>query len=209
MHPNPIFRTEPRARALEFARRRGFGTLVAGGPAGVLVAHVPFVLENACIGAHLVRANPVAQRLQDGPVSAVLIVSGPDGYVSPDWYGTPGKLPTWNYVAVHLRGKLRRLDDAALHGHLDRLAAQFEERLAPKPAWTTDAIDSDVLAQLMREIAPVAMSIEVVDSTFKLNQNRRGEERTAAATALAAGGTPGMETRLLADLMRSSDDVPA
>lgn len=209
MHPNRIFRTKPRARALEFARQRGFGALVADGSEAVLVAHVPFVLESACIGAHLVRANPVARRLQNGPVSAVLIVSGPDGYISPDWYGTPSKLPTWNYVAVHLKGELRRLDDSALHGHLDRLVAQFEERLAPKPAWTTDAIASEVLAQLMREIVPVAMSIEAVDSTFKLNQNRRSEERSAAAMALAAGGTPGMETRLLADLMRSSVDVPA
>jgi transcriptional regulator len=70
-----------------------------------MISHVPFVLNANGTEAelHLVRSNPIA-RAVTGPTQAVLAVTGPDGYVSPDWYDTPDQVPTWNYVAVHLRG---------------------------------------------------------------------------------------------------------
>ena len=205
MHPNPVFRQEPRARLLEFARERGFGVFTSAGPQGVLGAHVPFVMEQEGVAAHLVRTNPLAQHLLEGPVAALLIVSGPDSYISPDWYRAPGKLPTWNYVAVHIRGTLRRLEDDALPAHLARLAQTFEDRLAPKAAWNTDRIDPLVLADLMRVIMPVELMVERVDGTFKLNQNRTVDERASAAAALEAAVAPGMEHRALAALMRQVD----
>ena len=210
MHPNPVFRREQCESALAFARERGFGALTVAVAEGVLAAHVPFVVDEGRILAHLMRANPLARHLRSGPVDALLIVSGPDGYVSPDWYREPQMVPTWNYVAVHLRGKLRLLEDAALRSVLDRLSATFEERLAPKPPWKTDKVDDAVLAGKMRVIAPIEMSIESTDSTFKLNQNRSDTARAGAAAALAAGGTPGMETRALAALMRETGkEAPA
>jgi transcriptional regulator len=60
----------------------------------------------------------------------------------------------------------------------------------------------DVLARLLRQIVPVEMTVEAIDSTFKLNQNRAASARLGAAAALAEGGTPGMETGELAALMR-------
>ena len=204
MHPNPVFRRQLCEVALEFARQRAFGVFTVAGPEGVLAAHVPFVLDEARVLAHLVRVNPLARHLRGGPAGALLIVPGPDGYVSPDWYGEPRLVPTWNYVAVHLRGVLRLLDDVELRPILDRLSEAFETRLAPKPPWKTDKVDDGLLARMMRQIVPIEMSVDTVDSTFKLNQNRSDTARTGAAAALAAGGTPGMETRALAALMRES-----
>ena len=208
MHPNPAYRQEPQARALDFARERGFGTLtVAGsgaGPDGVLAAHVPFLVEDGLVAAHLVRSNPLARLLREGPAAALMIVTGPDGYISPDWYGEPDRVPTWNYLAVHLRGELRLIDEARLRAHLDRLAANFEARLAPKPPWKADKMTPEVLARLLRQIVPVEMTVETIDSTFKLNQNGPASSRLGAAAALAAGGTPGMETQALAASMREA-----
>ena len=197
MHPNSIFRRESPETAREFAAERGFGTFTVAGPQGVLAAHVPFVLDEERVLAHLVRVNPLARHLAGGPARALLIVSGPDGYVSPDWYGEPQLVPTWNYAAVHLRGELRLLDDTALRPILERLSETFETRLAPKPPWKTDTVDDGLLARMMRRIIPIEMSVDTVDSTFKLNQNRSDAARAGAAAALAAGGTPGMETRAL------------
>ncbi len=208
MHPNPIYRQEGRAHALAFARTRGFGTLTICGGAGVLAAHVPFVLHEddgeggAALEAHLVRSNPIARALRDGPVEALLAVVGPDAYISPDWYGIEDQVPTWNYVAVHLRGKLRLRDPEELRAHLDRLSAHFETMLAPKPAWTADKMSPPALEKLMRAILPVAMTVESVDSTFKLNQNKTPAARLGAAEALARGGTPGAEIAALVALMR-------
>jgi transcriptional regulator len=207
MHPNPVFRQEPQARALEFVRDRSFGALTAAGPEGVLAAHVPFVLEGDVIAAHMVRSNPLARLLKGGPVAAMMMVTGPNGYISPDWYGEDDKVPTWNYVAVHLRGRLRLIDEAGLLAHLDRLSAQFENRLLPKKPWHSGKMTPDVLAKLLRQIVPVEMAVETVDSTFKLNQNRGAAARNAAAAALDAGGTPGMETTALAAMMREAPDA--
>ena len=204
MHPNPVFRQEPRGSALELARERGFGTFTVAGPEGVLAAHLPFVLDENRVLAHLVRVNPIARHLRREPARALLIVSGPDGYVSPDWYGEAQLVPTWNYAAVHLRGELRLLDDTALRPILDRLSETFEARLAPKPPWKTDKVEEGLLARMMRQIVPIEMSVDTVDSTFKLNQNRSDTARAGAAAALAAGGTPGMETRALAERMRKA-----
>ncbi len=107
---------------------------------------------------------------------------------------------------MHLRGQLRLIDEAGLRAHLDRLAANFEARLAPKPPWKTDKMTPDVLARLLRQIVPVEMTVEAVDSTFKLNQNGAASSRLGAAAALAEGGTPGMETAALAALMREAGD---
>lgn len=208
MHPNPAFRREHAERALATARARGFGILTVASDTGVLAAHVPFVIDDAgtALEAHLVRSNPVARALRSGPADALLIVSGPDAYVSPDWYDDPGQVPTWNYVAVHLRGRLALRPEEALRPHLDRLSAAFEERL-PKPPWTTAKMAPDALASMMRQIVPVAMTGITVDSTFKLNQNKTPHARAGAAAAIAAGGTPGMETATLAALMRAVPDA--
>jgi len=204
MHPNPAYRQEPQARALDFARERGFGALTVAGSEGVLAAHVPFLVEDGLVAAHMVRSNPLVRHLGGGPAAALMIVTGPDGYISPDWYGEPDRVPTWNYVAVHIRGQLRLIDEAGLRAHLDRLAARFEARLAPKPPWKADKMTPDVLARMLRQIVPVEMTVESVDSTFKLNQNGAASARLGAAAALAAGGTPGLETAALVALMRAA-----
>ena len=201
MHPNPVFCDTPTHRNLAFARERGFGVLSVNGGAGPLVAHVPFVVNDEGTEAylHLMRSNPIARALeQDLP--AVLAVSGPDGYVSPDWYDLPDQVPTWNYVAVHLRGSLTRMADIRLREVLDLLSAEFEARLAPKPAWLSAKMAPDAMNRMMRMIQPVKLEIGSVDGTWKLNQNKPEAARMAAAEAMPDG--IGQELAVLSTLMR-------
>ncbi len=205
MHSNPAFRRVSRDRNLEFAAQRGFGVLAIDG-ASPLVSHIPFILaeDGAAIHAHLVRSNPIARRLQAKDTAAVLAVSGPDGYISPDWYGADAadQVPTWNYVAVHIRGTLRRRPDETLRAHLDALSARFENELRPKPPWMPSKVSTDQLSKLMRSIMPVALSVESVDGTWKLNQNKDDSVRLRAARHAESDGY-GQETASLARLMRS------
>ncbi|MBY8974733.1 FMN-binding negative transcriptional regulator [Rhodobacteraceae bacterium NNCM2] len=205
MHPNPAFRKTEEETARAFAAERGFGIVTVAGPEGVMAAHVPFVLRGSRIEAHMVRSNPIARHLRDGPAEALLIVSGPDAYISPDWYGEEDKVPTWNYVAVDLRGTLSLAPEETLAGHLERLSAQFEGKL-PKPPWTHHKMTPGVFEKMMRQILPVTMEVTGIDSTFKLNQNRTASARQGAAAMLATGTTPGMETAALARLMREAAD---
>lgn len=202
MHPNPAYRTETVATNLDFARERGFGVLSVNGPDGPLAAHVPFLLsaDGQSAEMHLVRSNPVMRALET-PQPALLAVSGPDGYVSPDWYGLMDQVPTWNYIAVHLRGSLERLPVDALRDHLDRLSETFESRLLPKTPWKTTKMPSDVMDRFMRMILPCRLTITDVQGTWKLGQNKVAEARVAAARSMAAAPI-GQEVTTLAEWMR-------
>lgn len=209
MHPNPAFRTAPSDRNLAAARARGFGILTVNGAEGPLAAHVPFVLDGAgqTADVHLVRSNPIVRSLSQ-PVAALLAVSGPDSYISPDWYGIDEQVPTWNYVAVHLRGTLQQLPHAHLRTHLDQLSAQFESRLLPKPPWLTDKLSADTLERFLRMIVPCRLTVHDVQGTWKLNQNKPDAARLSAATAVGSA-RQGHETAALAQLMRAPDgDAP-
>ncbi|QQA43047.1 FMN-binding negative transcriptional regulator [Pelagovum pacificum] len=199
MHPNPIFRSESEARALDLARDRALGTLAVNHDGGPLLSHVPFLLaeDGARADLHLVRSNPIARL---GSVEAVIAVQGPDAYVSPDWYGIEDQVPTWNYVAIHLRGRLEPLPPETMPDLLARQSAAYESRLAPKTPWTMDKMSDEVLTRFLRMILPFRLTIERIDSTFKLGQNKAEEVRHAAADRLAEGF--GVEVGALSRLMR-------
>jgi transcriptional regulator len=191
MHPNPAFRQEPQDRNLTFARSRGFGILTINGPDGPLAAHVPFLLNDDATFAelHLARSNPIARANQPAP--ALIAVAGPDAYISPDWYGphidVPDQVPTWNYVAVHLRGMLEPLPEDALRPHVDALSAEHEGRIAGKRPWTSAKMTEGAMPRMMRMILPFRFRVISVDGTWKLNQNKPADVRARAAAGLAKG----------------------
>lgn len=207
MHPNPAFRQTPAERNIAFARARGFGVLSVNGPDGPLVAHVPYLLNDDASHAdlHLARSNPIARAAL--PLPALIAVSGPDAYVSPDWYGphdqVPDQVPTWNYVAVHLRGVLEPLPDDALRSQADALSAEHEGRIIGKRPWTSKKMTDGAMDRMMRMILPFRFRVVSVDGTWKLNQNKSAEVRARAARALA-GGDAG--ARAIAALMRDQTD---
>jgi transcriptional regulator len=203
MHPNPAFRQTPAERNIAFARARGFGVLSVNGPDGPLAAHVPFLLNDDASFAelHLARSNAIVRA--GLPAPALLAVSGPDAYISPDWYGpheqVPDQVPTWNYVAVHLRGVLEPLPEDALRPHVDALSAEHEGRIAGKRPWTSAKMTMGAMPRMMRMILPFRFRVLSVDGTWKLNQNKPPEVRARAAGALAEGDA---SAKAIAALMR-------
>ncbi|MFM8754314.1 MAG: FMN-binding negative transcriptional regulator [Phenylobacterium sp.] len=199
MHPNPAFRRVDAAKSLELVRERSFGILIAQGADGPLASHIPFLLsaDGSVVEFHLVRNSAMARAIADGaPVR--LIVEGPEGYISPDWYGIADQVPTWNYVAVHLVGEARLTAEDGLRDLLDRLSAHFEARLLPKRPWTSDKMAEGVMERMMRAIVPCAMRVGDLQSTWKLGQNKTEDARSGAAEGLEGQGNAA-----LARLMRS------
>lgn len=186
MHPNLAFRQETAAQNLEFARARGFGALCVNGADGPFLAHIPFEIDGDKLRLHLARSNAIARA--DLPCPAVMAVMGPDGYISPDWYGVADQVPTWNYIAVHLRGTLCRLPDEALEPHVNAVSETFESRLAPKPIWRSSKMSPGVMDRMMRAILPFQMQITAVEGTWKLGQNKTPQAREGAIAGLRALG---------------------
>ena len=200
MHPNPAFRGTPEEENLRFAAARGFGMLCVNGTAGPVAAHVPFVMAGArVVEVHLARSNAMARMALPAP--ALLAVQGPDAYVSPDWYGVPDQVPTWNYVAVHLRGVLSPMAGAELEPQVDALSAEFEGRIAGKRPWTKHKMGDGVMERMMRGILPFRLEVTEVEGTWKLNQNKTAEARAGVIAALEAqGGMAAEMARLMRDV---------
>ncbi|WP_166417855.1 FMN-binding negative transcriptional regulator [Cochlodiniinecator piscidefendens] len=205
MHPNPAFRQTPVEDNIAFARERAFGILSVNDDNGPLLSHVPFLMSDDAKSArlHLVRSNPIA-RLGSDPVKAVIAISGPDSYISPDWYEVQDQVPTWNYVAVHLRGTLHQRPPEELKSLLDDLSQEFETRISHKSPWTSDKMSEGVMDKMMRQLVPFRFEIGQIEGTWKLGQNKPGDARPNAAKQAAAYGI-GQEPRLLAALMLGAE----
>jgi transcriptional regulator len=149
--------------------------------------HVPVVLDRehgswGRLRFHLARANPVS-RVLDGGREVLMIFSGPQCYVSPDWYDSERQVPTWNYAAVHVYGKPAPMDDATLCRQLDDLSASQETRL-PKSPWTTAKLPQEHYERMRSAIAGFAMPIDVIEGKWKMNQNRQAADRQGVIVAL-------------------------
>lgn len=197
MHPNPAFRSDDRALLESLVSEIGFGMIFAGLPDGPRVAHTPLLSTgDGAVQFHLSRANALARHL-DGMV-ALAVINGPDAYVSPRWTENADQVPTWNYIALELEGRVRRMDGDGLSGLLDALTARQEARVEGGAPWTLDRIDRAALRKNMAAIIGFEMEILAWRPSLKLSQNKSAEDRARIADGLAAQGS-----LALAELMRN------
>lgn len=187
-------------------RARGFGMVMINGDPAPHMAHVPVLLseDGSEVLIHLMRSNPIARALRT-PQAARIAVQGPDGYISPDWYGLADQVPTWNYVSVQMSGSLDILPVGKLREVLDRQSAFFEARLPGKVPWTLDKMSPEALARMMRIILPCRMRVDDISATWKLGQNKPETARCAAASQLGDG--LGQELATLAHLMAEPPEL--
>jgi transcriptional regulator len=188
MYTPPLFKQD-RAASLAFAEERGFGTICAWNGSRPVASLLPFYLSYADDGTaqalfHVARHNPLA-KLADGKTSWMLAVSGPDAYVSADWYVSPDQVPTWLYQSVHLTGPVRVLSDEELAIQIDVLSAKFENWLLPKKPWTSSKMTAGRLEAMKKAIVGFVMTVEDVEGSFKLNQHKSEADYAAVAGALS------------------------
>ncbi|NUO61156.1 MAG: FMN-binding negative transcriptional regulator, partial [Hamadaea sp.] len=97
----------------ELLRHPGAADLITATPDGLVATMLPFLFDSAvgehgALLGHVARTNDQWKRPVLG--EALVIVRGPDAYVSPSWYATKAEhgrvVPTWNYVTAHVYGEL-------------------------------------------------------------------------------------------------------
>lgn len=186
MHPSRNFRWTDRDQMLAFARDHSFAHVFVQSPSGPLVAHVPVLVSGDALLFHLAKSNSLAGAL-DG-ATALASISGADGYISPDWYGTPNQVPTWNYIAVEVVGTVIQLPDAELARLVEDLSAHHEEKLHPKPPWTRKKMDARLFRGMLKAIVGFELQIEQIRGTLKLGQNKTNSEQDSVATSLGESG---------------------
>lgn len=199
MHPARLFHQDDPAVLAALVARRGFALLIGVVDGRPLVAQPPVLLEGRRLRFHLSRGNALAAALRTPGARALAVVSGPDAYVSPDWYGLDNQVPTWNYLSVEMEGPVTVADDPAAATLLDDLSAHFEAPLAPKPAWTRHKMTPGRFETLLGMIVAFEMTVERFEGVWKLGQNKPPEAIAGVAAALRA--RPDQGSRDIADLM--------
>lgn len=182
------------AVAMAFAAARGFGLVVACDRGRPVASLLPYSVVEADgevprVRFHVARVNPLAE-LAAKAGSWLIAVSGADTYVSPDWYARDDQVPTWLYEMVQLSGPVRLVPHEHTADHLDRLAAQFEAALTPKPPWSIGQVSPRRRDVLMNAIVAIEMVVETVEASFKLNQNKSDADHVGVVQALRARADP-------------------
>jgi transcriptional regulator len=196
----PHFR-EDRVEVLHAALRAApFANLVTNGREGLEATPLPLMLDpsagpQGCLIGHIARANP-QWRTADVEQEALAIFSGPDIYISPSYYETKrltGKVvPTWNYVAVHARGRISFFHDPdRLLALVRRLTERHESaRAAP---WAVSDAPEDFIRSQLRAIVGVQLDITALTGKWKMSQNRSDADRAGVVDGLRADGGPAAE----------------
>lgn len=179
---------------LRFIEAHAFGTLVTVDASVPFASHIPFLLERGktlTLSGHLAKANPQWQHLATNP-QVLTMFQGAHAYVSPTWYEGAG-VPTWNYTAVHVYGKVRVIHDTDwLREKVERLSAQYEG--SSETAWLPS-----YPAKMLEAIVGFEITIESLQAKYKLSQNRSAADQRNVMQALEASG--GENERGVAALM--------
>jgi len=192
MYIPKLYREEDREKILEFLKQNNFPAFVTYDGEKPVATHLPVeVLENEngslTILGHMSRANP--QWKSFGEQEVLLIFQGAHTYISPRWYDHVN-VPTWNYLMVHVYGKIRLVEGEELYSLLSRLVKNHEE----PTAYSLEALPQDFVQKEMNGVAGFAVDVTRVDAGYKLSQNRndgdheniirelegRGDENSAA-----------------------------
>jgi transcriptional regulator len=202
MHPNLAFRHADRDLLETMIEEIGFGMVFAHTPDGPRVAHVPLLWTGAndtgsAVQFHLARGNALTRHL-DG-LTVLAVINGPDGYVSPRWYSEgAGQVPTWNYVALELEGRIRQIDSDGLLAQITALSEKHEGRVSAGEPWTMAKLTATQRRGLLGAIVGFELEVLAWRETVKLSQNKSAEDRMRVANGLEAEGSPA-----IAQLMRT------
>jgi len=169
-------------------------TLVTLSGDGLVASILPMVFHpsegaNGILRGHLARGNPQWRDISPD-VAALVILDGPDSYITPAFYETKratGKdVPTWNYTTVQARGTLTvHHEPEWLLSHL-RALVDRQEAGRPEP-WSVDDPPEGYVATQSRAIVGLEMAITSIEAKRKLSQNRIAVDFEGVIAGLSMG----------------------
>jgi transcriptional regulator len=177
----------------ELLANHGAADLVTWTADGLVATILPFIHDpvhggHGALLGHVARNNDQWRRPPLG--EAMVIVRGPDAYVSPSWYAAKAEhgrvVPTWNYVTAHVYGRLVVHDDPVWVEALVRRLTRRHEAGSSHP-WSVDDAPAAFIAGQLRAIVGVEVVISRIEAKLKLSQNR--------ALADVEGVVAGLEQR--------------
>jgi transcriptional regulator len=190
MYIPEIYKNENQEEIIDFIDKNGFAILVNQTNTKLWATHIPLFLDknevgNTILVGHVSVENPQGQSLKKGN-DVLAIFSGPHSYISSSWYDHEN-VPTWNYIAVHVYGKVTILNLEEATNSLKKLVDKYEAK-SVNPIKVEDL--SEQTMRQARGIIAFEIEITSIEAVKKMSQNRDDKNYKNIISELEKSGDP-------------------
>lgn len=202
MYHFSYFKEKDQQEILRFMEEHPFAFLTGSFKSGAQVAtQIPVLIEvrdgELIIRGHIMRNTDHHKALMENP-NALAVFTGPSCYVSASWYSNPQIGSTWNYMSVHVSGKVQFMSDDELVQFMRAFTLKFENGNTDSQT-IYDNLPDEFLRKMMPAITGFEIRAEKLENVFKLSQNRDEKSYTNIISKLEEKGG---ESALIAAEMR-------
>lgn len=177
--------------AWEIVEDAGAGNLVIASPKGLMSVFVPVVVsdDRRTLTSHLAKANPWWREVKAGDEVLALFLTA-SAYITPTYYPSriesPNVVPTWNYVAAEVRGRVRLQEGPEWKlNQVRAVTRRFEH--GRDPEWRVDDLDETYREKQLTAIVGIEIDVISIEGKAKLSQNRPAEDQQSVQRNLEDG----------------------
>ncbi|CAL2081163.1 FMN-binding negative transcriptional regulator [Tenacibaculum sp. 190524A05c] len=134
--------------------------------------HIPLIVEQRegelCLIGHMMKKTDHYEALFKN--NKILVVfNGPNGYVSASWGTNKSKGSTWNYMTVHVNGRISFFEGDQLINLMRDFTLLHENGDSNSPT-VYDNLSESYKQRLMPHISGFEIKVEKIEGVFKLSQ---------------------------------------
>ena len=172
MYIPDLYKNEDKESIRKFLKENAFGILINQTNGKLWATHIPLELEintdgSAILMGHIAKENPQWTTFESDD-QVLAIFTGRHAYISSSWYDHEN-VPTWNYSAVHVYGKIKIIEGDAVIDSLTKLVNKYEQ--TSKCPVRVDNLSKETMMQV-KGIVAFEIKIEEIQAKNKMSQNR-------------------------------------
>lgn len=177
MYTPKHFKIHDKKEIYEFINSNSFAILISNNKGKLNASHIPVLLksdegENRFLYGHVAKAN---RQLENIDEEVLVIFPGAHKYISPVWYETNQAVPTWNYLSVHVYGKIEILHEKEEKIKIIRDVVKYFE--GDESKYKVDELKPGYLDGLLKGITAFKIEITELQGKQKISQNHPEERQ--------------------------------
>ena len=178
MYNLPYFKDQDPKAVLDFIHHHPFAFIAGCDESNKPVAtQIPVFIEERegklFLSGHMMKQTDHHKAFEKND-NVLCVFTGAHTYVSATWYANPHQASTWNYMSVHVKGRIRFLEEEALIEVLKKTSLHFENGNAHSST-VYENLPEDYRSRLIKAIVAFEVEVKSIDHVFKLSQNRDRE----------------------------------
>ena len=202
MYKFPYYTEEDQAKVTAFMKNNSFAMLTGFGEQYPVTTHIPLEVEvqedgKIFLSGHMMKKTDHHLAFEKNN-NVLVIFNGPHAHISASWYMNPLMGSTWNYMVVHVKGKIKFKDEQGTYNAVKDITNKYE---GPDSAAAFDKLPKEYIEHMVKAIVGFHIEVESIENTFKLSQNRDKESQKNIIEQLKKRGDS--NSRIIAEEMES------